>query len=391
MNGGPQPRARAHGPQGIYAAQMKDGSVGFTDDPNGLTNFGSGVNPNGPSAAGTQVHNFSNAGAYTSTPQQDTHVYGPNDGAPTSFVQQQNGMPQQLGVNADASAGLRRSMTGGGAPNASRAYAPNALGQSGDNLSPEAISSMYTFDLQALQQKLRGVNANDPEAAQANNAALASINARQQELAQGKNFGAAPTLFGGMGAGGAGPGGAGGALPVLKTLNDLHRTADIAQHNQNIDEHAASALDRQNADDASKAYVTAQNDPNNTTHAEDNVVIKHAPQAGMSRAQFEAWRASNEGKTNQADLMTSLRRSAKGTTHFWNRGDSADSSLNALTPAHFRFDGPGGSFAGMNNDPGDNAYPTTKIIGHDQYNQGLIDAYGKNYLQWMKDDAKNGR
>jgi hypothetical protein len=231
----------ANGPQGVYAARMKDGSIGFTDDPNSLNNFGAGVDARGLRRSDTQVNNFSNAGAYNGTPQQDTHVYGPDDAAPTSFPQQQNGMPQATGVNAAESNGLYRSLTGGGAPNANRAYAPNAIEAAGEDTSAASLGAMNPYELKNLQQRIlaQGGKGGQEQAA-SNQALLQRVNARQQELAHGTNYGAAPTF---------GMGGAGGSLGAIKTIagiENANRKTDIEANNSNSQaEQRVAGLHRQ--------------------------------------------------------------------------------------------------------------------------------------------------
>ncbi|MDE2155541.1 MAG: hypothetical protein KGJ32_06550 [Xanthomonadaceae bacterium] len=252
----------------------------------------------------------------------------------------------------------------------------------------------------AYQNTLAGVHAADPEEAAANKVALDRVTAHLANLQQGDTPGAfrAPGAFGAAGAfGGAFGGAAGGALGGLTVGNLL-----TAQHNAALEHNAAdktrieanNSIGQENgrlqkaADDALKEYqTTAANEASGSMlHPEDAVVAKYAPRPGLTKDEFDAWQNTPIGRTDMALFMKSLRRSALSTTHFFNLGDSAPSSINALDPSHFRFDAQG-NFTGLDNDANDNAYPVSKILGRNKFNAQMISAFGPQYLKWLHDEA----
>ncbi len=375
---------------GVYSYRAKDGSLGFTDA-SGLNNPAvlNGVDPRGLRRSDTNVASFANTGS-TASGVDPSPLYGPNDTVQGSGYQENHGLPQANGNNKAQGDNLFALMsgqasdkngnaTGAMAPNANRALPASSLRALGVDTSPQALSSMNTYQLGDLQKQLSGISTKgDPDQAAANNGLLARINARQQDLAKGalgkpggygqEGAGAAPTMFGPLG--GAGAGGAGG----LKTLLGFSKAAEQVRHNQALEgvEGANSASEAQSRDTATglkyRTAYAAATAPGADPGAGADAVAAQIPQ-GMRPKQAAAYFGTATGAAAKANLLAELQKSAMAEQHPWEFYDKGKIPQEGFGDANFD----GGKFSGLEYGSTD---PTFGFGKYDPQVKKLMDEYG---------------
>jgi hypothetical protein len=387
----------ANGPQGIYAARMKDGSLGFTDDAGGLTNFGSGIDARGLKRSDISNAAPSNAGAYTGDVSRGGHVYGPNDALPTAGdYNATHGLPAMTARSPLQADGLYRSMMGGGAPNADRAYASSSgVTEDGQSLNPAMLDSMNPMQIQNASDRLMGANtAGNPELAQANGIALSKLRARAQDFQQGDYPGGPRSgQSGGMGTPGMM---GGGMMPGMKmsdviALRGQQLKSGVDQAKFGLDERReqreAAATQQGIVDKSNQDYNNAPSPAQQDAQAMQAIPQYDDSPAGRRAA--ASFARSRMGQAAFGNALQSLKRSAHDEQ--WGSSFLPEAMMGSGggTPIHnLDWDNvikdEQGNFTGFRDSPGGfNIAPVDPALQSSKYSPALVKRISP-YLKYLQ-------
>lgn len=381
---------------GVYLARGKDGSFMASNvmGADGMPDFGGtsqagqrmGLRARNANPGGTQVSGVTNV------PYDVNGVQGGEIGGNSAITDRagwsmapgaQGGTydPNAGQVDASGAASLPGAATG---PNAGYTYAQNSLRSnpadqiSAAGINPDRAQGEVDRLMTAIQED---PNANNPEVAAANRAALAQLQGNVQDVRKeywGSNGGMYGALAGGAG---TGTGGGGRGVGLRDLLTNRYRNAQLAERSAR--DQATEAYRQQMADRADKAearqdaqYFTTnfQAADAKTPGSGANLIEQAFPQ-GMTQAQYEEYFTKDpKGRAIQAALLQEMQNGAASALYPTELYDKANLGQN-VNWGNMKLD-KNGDFAGFYDEEGvkggSNEYPRKSWLGNPNYNERLL-------------------